>query len=155
MAMPPHSRFACSPSEVAKRIAVDCGCWLFTPCQRWNRMKHGKSRLITMKTNIDRSASTCRPQSATFYSLIIARNIDRRLRSRIQCSIGKHWVERAIQFQNGRAFSLSCFLAIGESRAVARRYDMQDRLALFSIAGFFRPAHSAATCRSRSSQPSA
>jgi hypothetical protein len=76
MAMPPHSRFACSPSEAAERIAVDCDCWLFTPCQRWNRMKHGKSRLITMKNNIDRSASTCRPQGATFYSLIIARNID-------------------------------------------------------------------------------
>jgi len=114
MAMPPHSRFACPPSEAAERIAVVYDCWLFTPRQRRNRMKRGKSRLITTKNNIDRSAPTCRPQSATFCSLIIARNIGRRLRSRIQCSIGRRWVEGAIQFQNGRAFSLSCSSAIGE-----------------------------------------
>jgi hypothetical protein len=70
MAMPPHSRFACPPSEAAERIAVVCDCWLFTPRQRRNRMKRGKLRLITTKNSIDRSAPTCRPQSATFYSLI-------------------------------------------------------------------------------------
>src|SRR5258707_10781413 len=52
MAMPPHSRFACPPSEAAERIAVVFDCWLFTPRQRRNRMKRGKSRLITLKNNI-------------------------------------------------------------------------------------------------------
>jgi len=146
MAMSPHSRFARPPSEAAERIAVVCDCWLFTPRQRWNRMKRGESRLITTKNSIDRSAPTCRPQSATFYSLIIARNIGQRLRSCIQCSIGRGWVEGAIRFRNGRAFSLSCSSAIGAKAGRWRRCDMQDRLALFSIAGFFRPAHSAATC---------
>ena len=81
MARPPHSCLACPPSEAAEPIAVVCDCWLFTPRQRRNRMKRGKSRLITAKNNIDRSGPTCRPQSATFYSLIIARNIGRRLRA--------------------------------------------------------------------------
>jgi hypothetical protein len=141
MAMPPHSRFASSPCEAVERIAVVCDCWLFTPRQRRNRMKRGKSRLITAKNNIDRSAPTCRPQSATFYSLIIARNIGRRLPA----------YSSALEDAGLRKRS-----AIGEKAGRwARRCNMQDRLALFSIAGFFRPAHSAATCCSRSSQPSA
>ena len=116
MTMPPHSGLAWLPSEAAERIAVVCDCWLFTPRQRRNRMKRGKSRLITTKNdiNLNRSAPTCRPQSATFYSLVIVRNIGRRLRSRIQCSIVRCWVKGAIRFQNGRAFLLLCSSAIAE-----------------------------------------
>ena len=102
------------PSEAAERIAVVSDCWLFTPRLRRNRMKRGKSRLIAMKNNIDRSAPTCRPQGATFYLLVLATNIGRRLRRRIRCSIGRRWIEEATQSENGRAFSLSCCSAIGE-----------------------------------------
>jgi hypothetical protein len=114
MAMPPHSRFACPPSEVAERIAVVCDCCLFKPRQRRNRMTRGKSRLITTKNNIDRPAPTYRPQSATFYSLIIAKKHRPAATKPHPSSIGRRWVEGAIQFQNGRAFSLSCSSANGE-----------------------------------------
>jgi len=144
MAMSPHSRFACSPSEAAERIAVVCDCWLFTPRQRRNRMKHDKSRLITTKNNIDLSGPTRRRRARR---LFFHHRQEHRPAARkphtMQHGKTLGWGSDPIS-KRASVLALMLFGDRRGSRAVARRCNMQDRLALSSIAGVFRPVHSAA-----------